>query len=132
MAADPSGRTGARPRALALSGLLLGMGTLHFVAPKPFDALIPPQLPGKPRTYTQVSGAAELTAGALLAVPRTRGLGARLAVLVFLAVFPGNLQMAYEWWNSDKPMPLKIGALLRLPLQIPLVTTARKVYRTAR
>ncbi|MEC3954072.1 hypothetical protein VMT65_13625 [Nocardia sp. CDC153] len=132
MAADSPGTSGVRTRALALAGLLLGVGSLHFIAPKPFDALIPPQLPGKPRTYTQVSGAAELTAGTLLLLPRTRGLGARLAAVIFLAVFPGNLQMAYDWWNSDRPMALKVGALLRLPMQIPMVITARKVYRAAR
>ncbi|MFF0609556.1 hypothetical protein ACFYUD_12865 [Nocardia tengchongensis] len=108
------------------------MGVLHFAMPKPFDTLIPPQLPGKPRTYTQVSGAAELTAGALLAIPRTRGLGARLAALIFIAVFPGNLYMASDWLTSDRALPLKAGALLRLPLQIPLVVTARKIYRAAR
>lgn len=128
----PVGTNGIRGRAIALAGLLLGMGTLHFLMPKPFDTLIPPQLPGEPRTYTHVSGAAELTAGALLAIPRTRGLGARLAALLFVAVFPGNLYMAYDWLSSDRALPLKAGALLRLPLQIPLVLTARRVYRAAR
>ncbi|MFJ9363625.1 hypothetical protein ACIRRA_04295 [Nocardia sp. NPDC101769] len=128
-AIQPVGSNGIRARALALAALLLGSGALHFLAPKPYDALIPPQLPGKPRTYTQVSGMAEVVSGALLVVPRTRGLGARLAVLIFLAVFPGNLQMAADWLRSDRPLALKIGALLRLPLQIPLIATARKVYR---
>ncbi|WP_280220135.1 hypothetical protein [Nocardia neocaledoniensis] len=32
-----------------LSGLLFVMGALHFVAPKPFDGIVPPQLPGGPR-----------------------------------------------------------------------------------
>ncbi|GAB2551976.1 DoxX family protein [Nocardia heshunensis] len=132
MAADPTGKSGVRTRALALGGLLLGTGTLHFVIPKFFDGLIPPELPGEPRTYTQVSGVAELTAGTLLLVPRTRGLGARLAMLIFLAVFPGNVQMLRVWWPSDMPMIMKIGAVLRLPLQIPMVTTARRVYRDAR
>ncbi|MGV9664701.1 DoxX family protein [Nocardia niigatensis] len=131
-AIQPFGSNGIRTRALALATLLLGVGTLHFVAPKPFDTLIPPQLPGKPRTYTQVSGVAELTAGALLVVPRTRGLGARLALLIFLAVFPGNLQMAADWLRSGRPLPLKIVALLRLPLQLPLITTAREIYRAER
>ncbi|MFE3229276.1 hypothetical protein [Nocardia sp. NPDC059228] len=128
-AIQPVGSNGIRARALALAALLLGSGVLHFVAPKPYDTLIPPQLPGKPRTYTQVSGVAELASGALLVLPRTRGLGARLAALIFLAVFPGNLFMAADWLRSNRPLPLKIGALLRLPLQIPLITTARKIYR---
>ncbi|MTE13588.1 hypothetical protein GLP40_12495 [Nocardia sp. CT2-14] len=126
---QPVGTNGIRARALALTALLLGAGSLHFVMPKFFDALIPPQLPGEPRTYTHISGAAELTAGALLALPRTRGLGARLAALIFIAVFPGNVQMARDWLRSNRPLPLKIIALLRLPLQIPLVTAARTVYR---
>nr|WP_297620099.1 hypothetical protein [Nocardia sp.] len=113
--------------------MLFGMGTLHFVAPKPFDALIPPQLPGSPRAYTLGSGVAELAVAGALAVPRTRRLGGALALLLFLAVFPGNLQMTYEWVRSDKPLALKVGSILRLPLQIPLILAARKVYRqTAR
>lgn len=123
----PPGRGHAR----ALSAALLGMGALHFAAPKFFDALIPPELPGEPRTYTYASGVAELGIGALVAVPRTRRFGARLAILLFIAVFPGNLQMAREWVASDRPLPLKAGALLRLPLQIPMITTARKVARSA-
>ena len=124
---------GARNTARALSIFLFGMGTLHFVAPKPFDALIPPQLPGKPRTWTHGSGVAELAVAATLAVPRTRRLGGGLAALLFLAVFPGNLYMSLDWVRSDKPAPLKVGSLMRLPLQIPLILAARKVYKqTAR
>lgn len=125
--------SGARNTARALSIFLFGMGTLHFVAPKPFDALIPPQLPGKPRTWTHGSGVAELAVAATLAVPRTRRLGGGLAALLFLAVFPGNLYMSLDWVRSDKPAPLKAGSLMRLPMQIPLILAARKVYKqTAR
>ncbi|MFI1916975.1 hypothetical protein [Nocardia sp. NPDC020380] len=134
MAADlaqTSPSESVRTRALGLSALLLGMGALHFVAPKYFDDIIPPELPGEPRTYTYASGVVELTAGALLLPRRTRSLGGRLAFLLFLAVLPGNLQMARDWLASDKPAPLKAGVLLRLPLQIPLLTTARKVYRAS-
>ncbi|MEU0546048.1 hypothetical protein ABZ319_39880 [Nocardia sp. NPDC005978] len=125
---EPSGAHGT---AKAMSAILFGMGALHFVAPKPFDALIPPELPGKPRTYTHGSGVAELAVATALAVPRTRRLGGALAALLFLGVFPGNLYMAREWVRSDKPTVLKAGALLRLPLQIPMILAARKVYRGA-
>ena len=46
--------------------MLLGMGVLHFVAPKPFDSIIPEELPGSARFYTYASGVAELGTGALL------------------------------------------------------------------
>ena len=51
-----------------------------FVAPKPFDTIIPAELPGSPRFYTYASGVAELATGALLLAPRTRKLGALAAV----------------------------------------------------
>ncbi|UFT00370.1 hypothetical protein LPY97_02890 [Nocardia huaxiensis] len=114
-------------RAKGLGALLLGMGVLHFVLPKFFDALIPPQLPGSARAYTYGSGVGELAVGALLVRPKTQRLGGRLAALLFLAVFPGNLYMAADWVRSERPLLLKIGALLRLPMQIPLVTEAWKV-----
>jgi len=67
--------------------------------------------------------------GALLLAPKTRRLGATLAALLFIAVFPANINMVRLWW--DKPLPLKLGAIARLPLQIPMITEALKVRRTA-
>lgn len=107
--------------------MLLGMGSLHFVAPKPFDAIVPTELPGSPRFYTYASGVAELTVGALLLAPRTRRLGASAAVALFVGVFPANLNMVRLWW--DKPWPMRIGAIVRLPLQIPMITAALRVRR---
>ena len=51
---------------------LIGMGLLHFAAPKGFDAIIPPELPFAPRTLTYASGVAELVIGAACC---TRGPG---------------------------------------------------------
>lgn len=108
---------------------LAGMGALHFVAPKPFDSIVPPNLPLglTPRRATQLSGVAELTTAALLAAPRTRRLGGAAATALFLAVFPANIHMAQQW--SDKPLPLRLGAYARLPLQVPMITTAVKIAR---
>ena len=115
--------------AYRLAALLLGVGTTHFLAPKPFDAIIPEELPGSPRFYTYASGVAELTTAALLLAPRTRRLGALAAVAVFLGVFPGNINMVRLWW--DKPWPMRLATIARLPLQIPMITQAIKVYRSA-
>lgn len=115
-----------------LSALLLGAGVMHFVAPKPFDSIVPRQLPGGPRTYTQVSGVAEIAIGTAIAVPRTRRLGGTLAAALFVAVFPANVQMAIDWLRKDSvSTPLKAVAVARLPLQIPLVVAALKVRREA-
>lgn len=119
-----------RASALRLAALLLGSGTLHVVRPQPFDRIVPRALPGEARTYTYASGVAELAVGAALAVPRTRRIGGVLAAALFVAVFPANIQMAATWLRSDRiSSPAKAVAVARLPLQIPLVTEALKVWR---
>ncbi|WP_293004202.1 hypothetical protein [Mycobacterium sp.] len=115
--------------AYRVAAMLLGIGTLHFVAPKPFDGIIPVELPGSARFYTYASGVAEILIGALLVPLQTRRLAAFSAAALFLAVFPGNVNMVRLWW--DKPWPMRIIALARLPLQIPMVTTALKIARNS-
>ncbi|MFC9514302.1 MauE/DoxX family redox-associated membrane protein [Nocardiaceae bacterium NPDC056970] len=118
--------------ALRLAALLFGAGTLHFVRPQPFDSIVPRSLPGTARTYTYVSGAAELATAAALAVPRTRRLGGTLAAALFVAVFPANVQMTVDWFRSSRTStPAKVLAAARLPLQIPLVIEALKARRNA-
>ena len=48
----------------AMAAALATAGTLHFVRPRFFDSMIPPKLPGSPRTWTLGSGVAELTEAA--------------------------------------------------------------------
>lgn len=113
--------------AKALSGLLMFMGVLHFVAPKPFDAIIPEEIPGDPRTLTYASGAAELGIGAALLPRRTRRPAAALAAALFIAVFPANVNTVRLWVNKS-PL-LKTIAWARLPLQLPLIAAALVVWR---
>jgi uncharacterized membrane protein len=116
--------------ALALAGLLTATGVLHFARPRPFDRIMPRSLPGKPRTWTYVSGAAELAVAAAVCHPRTRRLGGLAAAGLFTAVFPANVQMALDWRHA-RPLPRAI-AYARLPLQVPLVLWALSVRRAAR
>ncbi len=115
--------------AYRMGAMLMGMGTLHFVAPKPFDGIVPAELPGSARFYTYASGVGELATGALLLAPRTRKLGALAAVALFLAVLPANVNMVRLW--KDKPLLMWLGAIARLPMQIPMITAALKIYRNA-
>ncbi len=99
---------------------------LHFVTPGFFDQIVPAVLP-PPRLWTYASGVAELgVAGAVLA-PRTRERGALAAALLFVAVFPANVQHALQAEGTERTV-----ALLRLPLQVPLVLWALSVRRRAR
>ncbi|CAN5452766.1 membrane protein [soil metagenome] len=121
--------TADRNRAYRMAGMLGAMGVLHFVAPKPFDSIIPAELPGTARFYTYASGVAELGVAGLLVPQRTRRLGALAAVALFVGVFPGNVNMVRLWW--DKPWPMRIGAIARLPLQVPMIMQALKIRRAS-
>ena len=51
------------------------------------------------------------------------------AVALFVAVFPANVNMVRLWWG--KGWPARIAAIARLPLQVPMITQALKIYRNA-
>ncbi len=109
--------------------MLIGIGVGHFAAPKPFDDIVPAELPGDARFYTYASGVAEVGIGTMLLVPRTRRAGALAAILLYLAVFPANVNMVRLWWN--KPLPMKLVAIARLPLQLPMIAQALAIRRNA-
>ena len=112
-----------------LAALLLGSGVANFLIPKPYDTIVPAELPGSQRFYTYASGVAELASGALLLSPRTRKLGALSAVAVFVGVFPANINLVRLW--RGKPLIMRLGAIARLPLQIPMITSALTIYRNS-
>lgn len=114
-----------------LAAFLLGAGIMHFVNPGFFDEIVPPWVPGSARAATYVSGAAEIFAGFGIVFARTRRVALWSAAALFVAVFPANLYMAWEWRNRE------LGELLvaygRLPLQIPMIWWAIALARrTAR
>src|SRR5947209_16333813 len=104
MIAAMSARRRPTPAA-ALAAVLTGAGMLHFAVPASYDAIIPERLPGAARTWTRLSGGAELVIAALIALPGTRRLGGLLAALLFVCVFPANAKMAIDW--SSKPVWLR-------------------------
>ncbi|BBZ21929.1 DoxX-like family protein [Mycolicibacter hiberniae] len=116
----------AETTARGLAGLLLGAGAGHFVWPGPFDAIVPPELPGSARAYTYASGVAELVIGALLLSRRTRRRAGLAAAALFVAVYPANLHSVRLFWA--RPW-LRAGAIARLPLQIPMIVAALRVWR---
>lgn len=117
-----------RTRALALAALLGGAGATHFVVPGIYDAMIPEQLPGEPRVWTLGAGVAELAVAAAVLAPPTRRHGALAAAGLFVAVLPGNVQMALDARRSDS-RAYRAGTMLRLPLQVPLIAWALRVRR---
>lgn len=118
--ADP-----ARDRSrLRLSAMLIGMGVLHFVVPKPFRSIVPRWFPW-PREAVAVSGVAELASGVLLAVPGSQRVGGALGFVTIAAVYPANVQMAIDASRGVGEQKIPAWLLwLRVPLQVPLLRTA--------
>lgn len=124
-------------------GLVMGVflsiaGIAHFLAPKALDAIVPEFLPGDPRIWVYLSGAAEIIIGAALLTPLSLKIGAtpiRLlaayaALLLFIAVYPANIKMAIDWRNRVAPYPLI--AFARLPLQFGLFYWAWAIIKALR
>ncbi len=130
---DSAKATACQKPAYQMAAMLIGIGVGHFLAPKPFDTIVPAELPGSPRFYTYASGVAEVGVGTMLLVPQARRAGALAAVALFLAVFPANLNMVRMWWNKPglQKWPMRIAALARLPLQVPMIVTALRIRRDA-
>jgi uncharacterized membrane protein len=76
------------------------------------------------------SGAAEIVVGVALVPRRTRRPAALAAAALFVLIFPGNLQMA--WDARDDATVRQVATLARLPLQVVLIWWALLVARAAK
>jgi len=123
----------ARLSLLGLCVLVGGSGILHFVAPGPYRRIVPAPLRAQAAALVAASGICEIVCAALLAVPRTRRLGAAATAALLVAVFPANVQMALDSLHSDGSFAGVVIAIawLRLPLQVPLIRWALS-FRPAR
>ncbi len=103
----------------ALTAFFSFVGTLHFVIPRSFEAIMPPSLP-RHREAVIVSGAAEIAGGALVVPRRTRRLARWWLLGLLVAVFPANIHMAV---NPEQVRGLDLNKVprwalwARLPLQ---------------
>ncbi len=110
----------------ALAGMMAVAGAMHFVAPDFYRPMIPEPL-GHPDAWVYASGAAELALAGAVAYPGTRRWGAYGMAALFVAVLPGNIQMAVDAWDAGGAE--RALTLARLPLQIPLIVWALRVAR---
>lgn len=103
-----------RPR-YGLAAFWVFAGAMHFVIPRQYEAIVPPQLARWKRELVIASGVAELAGGLAVLPERTRR-GSRWWLLAMLvAVFPANVYMAVEADRfKDIPAPALWG---RLPFQ---------------
>lgn len=90
---SPAGDARRQRLRVVLASIMMAMGVLHFAVPGPFVRIIPPALP-QPLVLVLVSGFFEAVGGAGLLVPRVRRAASVGLVLLYLAVFPANVNMA--------------------------------------
>ncbi|MGC1164467.1 MAG: hypothetical protein WA862_00005 [Solirubrobacterales bacterium] len=79
---------------LALAAFFSLMGTLHFVMPRSFEAIVPPAIAARKREAVIVSGIAEIAGGLAVLHPRSRRLARWWLLGLLLAVLPANVHMA--------------------------------------
>jgi uncharacterized membrane protein len=108
---------------IILSVVMVAIGLAHFATPGDFVRIVPAWLP-HPWALVMVSGVFEVLGGIGLAVPRTRRAAALGLVLLYVAVFPANVNMAVHRIALDAT-PLPDWALwLRLPFQVAFIALA--------
>ena len=93
----------------------IGAGVMHFIRPRMFTQIVPPQLPA-PQTLVAVSGAAEVLGGVGLLIPRLRKAAGWGLVALLAAVFPANIYMATVAERFTSLAPAWV-LWARLPLQ---------------
>jgi uncharacterized membrane protein len=102
----------------ALAAFFSFMGTMHFVIPRSFEAIVPRGVPAK--EAVAVSGVAELAGGLAVLHPATRRFARWWLLGLLLAVFPANIHMAV---NPEQIRGLDLNKIprwalwARLPLQ---------------
>jgi uncharacterized membrane protein len=114
---------GTLPRGL-LGSFFLAAGLLHFLRPRPYEAIVPDALPAH-RELVYASGVAEMLGGAGVLSPRTSRAAGWWLIATLLAVFPANVNMAVNPRRFRAiPAPLLWA---RLPLQAVLVAWVWRV-----
>jgi uncharacterized membrane protein len=93
-------------------------GINHFLHPKMYLKIVPVWIPA-PLAFVYFTGILEIFFALLLIWPSTRIAGAWLIVALLIVIFPANIQMALDYRQQENPNFWI--AILRLPLQIPLI-----------
>ena len=118
--ADPRMRIGARTSRIVLAAIFAFAGTMHFVIPGQYAAIMPPWLPLH-RALVYLSGVAEIAGGIGLLIERTRRAAGIGLILLLIAVWPANLQMLLNARAAGASTLSQTLLLLRLPLQLLLI-----------
>ena len=117
-AVAPFGRQRMR---VVLAAIMIGIGVVHFVLPGFFVSIVPAALPA-PYALVLISGFFEVLGGVGLLLARTRRAASYGLVLLYLAVFPANINMVVHP-ELGRGLP-EWSLWARLPLQFVLIAWA--------
>jgi len=113
---------------LLMGTLYIAAGTLHFVKPRMYEAIVPDYLPAH-RELVIISGIAEIAGGAGLLLNTTEIPAAYGIIALLIAVMPANIWMAH---HPERYQGIPVWALYaRLPLQLALIWWAWQYTRRA-
>jgi uncharacterized membrane protein len=90
-------------------------GTLHFVIPRQYEAIVPPSLARWRRELVVASGIAEIAGGVAVLPEPTRRAARWWLLATLVAVYPANVHMAVHADQFPKIPPAALWA--RLPVQ---------------
>ena len=100
---------------LGAAGFWLVAGTLHFLIPRQYEAIVPPSLARWKKELVVASGIAEMAGGAAILPGRTRRAARWWLLATLAAVYPANLHMAL---NAERfPNIPAVALWARLPVQ---------------
>jgi uncharacterized membrane protein len=122
---SPASRT--RLGVWIMAALYILAGVNHFIHPETYLRIMPPWLP-EPALLVILSGIAEILLGIGLLWTKTRRVAAWGIILLLVAVFPANIQMALNWHRTGHPHEWIAWA--RLPLQGVLIWWAWRYTRS--
>jgi uncharacterized membrane protein len=122
---------GIRRLRLAMAAGLSFMTALHLLRPALFVPMVPAWIPGDPELLHGAATAAEGLSAVLLWNRRTARAGGLLAALTFIGVFPANVEAVRLGGYAQAPgwLSTRTAAVLRLPLQLPLIWWAGRISR---
>lgn len=97
------------------------MGSLHFWKPSIFVRIIPDFIPGH-KAMVYISGVAEIAGGIGILLPQFREAAAWGLLLLLVAVFPANINMAVQAIQKAGFLSwYSVAMIIRLPLQFVLM-----------
>ena len=131
MASDDLPTLTGRPSARALAVTFTFAGSMHFIRPDAYQAIMPPYVPAH-REMVVISGIGEIVGGVSALFPRLHLFTRWWLIVLLIAVFPANVHWAV---NPDdvKGLPDVPQWLLwlRLPVQLLFIAWVVRATRPA-